>query len=71
MTSQNGQECATRKNVDLKKVAQKGQRGFYTAAYGAVHILYNAKIRYDTRCYFNARSKADMSLLNLPHGTNN
>ena len=26
--------------------------------------------RYDTRCYFNVRSKADMSQLNLPHGTN-
>jgi len=23
---------------------------------------------YDTRCYFNVRSKADMSRLNLPHG---
>jgi len=29
------------------------------------------KIRYDTRCYFNVQSKADMSQLNLPHGTNN
>ena len=27
-------------------------------------------IRYDTRCYFNVRSKADMSPLNLPHGKN-
>jgi len=26
---------------------------------------------YDTRCYFNVRSKANMSQLNLPHGTNN
>ena len=25
-------------------------------------------IRYDTTCYFNVRSKADMSQLNLPHG---
>jgi len=25
-------------------------------------------IRYDTRCYFNVRSKADMSRLNLLHG---
>ena len=24
--------------------------------------------RYDTRCYFNVRSKADMNRLNLPHG---
>ena len=26
-------------------------------------------IQYDTRCYFNVRSKADISQLNLPHGT--
>ena len=25
-------------------------------------------IRYDTRCYFNVRSKADVSQLNLPGG---
>ena len=25
-------------------------------------------ILYDTRCYFNVRSKADISQLNLPHG---
>jgi len=31
-------------------------------------ILYDT-IRYDTRCYFNVRSKADISQLNLPHGT--
>ena len=28
-------------------------------------------IRYDTRCCFNVRSKADMSRLNLPHGDDN
>ena len=28
-------------------------------------------IRCDTRCYFNVRSKADISQLNLPHGTDN
>jgi len=28
-------------------------------------------IRYDTRCYFNVRSKVDISQLNLLHGTNN
>jgi len=27
--------------------------------------------RYDTRCYFNVRSKANMSQLNLMHGTDN
>jgi len=26
------------------------------------------QIRYDTRCYFNVRSKANISQLNLPHG---
>ena len=31
----------------------------------------NDTIRYDTRCYFNVRSKADISQLNLPHGTDN
>ena len=28
-------------------------------------------IRYDRRCGFNVRSKADMSQLNLPHGNDN
>jgi len=28
-------------------------------------------IRYDTRCYFDVRSKADMNRLNLPHGDDN
>ena len=32
---------------------------------------YSDTIRYDTRCYFNVRSKADMSRLNLPHGDDN
>jgi len=30
-----------------------------------IKFLFN-KVRYDTRCYFNVRSKADMSQLNLP-----
>jgi len=30
-----------------------------------------ATIRYDTRCCFNVRSKADVSRLNLPHGNDN
>jgi len=33
-------------------------------------VPYDA-IRYDTRCYFNVLLKANMSQLNLPHGTNN
>jgi len=31
----------------------------------------SVSIRYDTRCYFNVRSKADMNRLNLPHGDDN
>ena len=36
-------------------------------------IVHIDTIRYDrpTRCYFNVRSKADISQLNLPHGTDN
>ena len=37
------------------------------AGYGC----YVDTIRYDTRYYFNVRSKADISQLNLPHGTDN
>jgi len=33
--------------------------------------LFLTNVRYDTRCYFNVRSKADMSQLNLLHGNNN
>jgi len=28
-------------------------------------------LRYDTRCYINVRSKANMGRLNLPHGADN
>ena len=30
-------------------------------------ILLAERARYNTRCYFNVRSKADVSQLNLPH----
>jgi len=33
--------------------------------------IFNTTIRYDTRCYFNVRSKADISQFNHPHGTDN
>ena len=48
------------------------QRGECWLGLGLV-ILYNCQgmIRYDTRCYFNVRSKADINPLNLPHGTDN
>ena len=38
---------------------------------GCACVLRWDTIRYDTRCYFNVRSKADISQLNLPHGTDN
>jgi len=37
-------------------------------------VLYHLVVRYDTIAYemlFNVRSKANMSQLNLPHGTDN
>jgi len=44
---------------------------FYMPAYHFI-VVYNCGLtRYDTRGYFNVRSKADMSQLNLPHGTDN
>ena len=33
--------------------------------------LSGRRLRYDTRCDFNVRSKADTSQLQIPHGTNN
>jgi len=43
----------------------------YTYTYTYTYIYIYDTIRYDTRCYFNVRSKANMSQLNLPHGTDN
>ena len=34
-------------------------------------VQFHDTIRYDTRCYINVRSKANMSQLNLPHATDN
>jgi len=41
------------------------------SCHGAASASQQERSRYDTRCYFNVRSKADTSQLNLPHGTNN
>ena len=38
---------------------------------GGPDSIMHGKERYDTRCYFNVRSKAYMSRLNLPHGNDN
>ena len=37
----------------------------------AINTTQYDTIRHDTRCYFNVRSKADISQLNLPHWTDN
>jgi len=34
-------------------------------------LEFRPTIRYDTRCYCNVQSKADVSKLNLPHGNSN
>ena len=46
---------------------------FYGSLNNILNVVGNSRntIRYDTRCYFNVRSKADISQLNLPHGTDN
>ena len=42
-----------------------------TNTFAELHHHTTPSIRYDTRCYFNVRSKVDMSRLNLPHGNDN
>ena len=41
---------------------------FYSLETDLVRKFSIFTIRYDTRCYSNVRSKADISQLNLPHG---
>jgi len=54
---------------------QEGHPAFRKLSGGVLTWLYDwSKVQtciYDTRCYFNVRSKADISQLNLPHGTDN
>jgi len=50
-------------NIYMYKVAHQRAAGTESGAC--------SWLRYDTRCYFNVRSKANMSQLNLPHGTDN
>jgi len=54
------------KNSNEQNCVGTGQKGS-KSTYAIVIVT----IRYDTRCYFNVRSKADMSRLNLPHGDDN
>ena len=53
------------------RVAASAGRVCGTATGHAARLPDNDTIRYDTRCYFNVRSKTDISQLNLPHGTDN
>jgi len=47
------------------------QRSASRAANRRYCALAQPTMRYDARCYFNVRSKADMSQLNLSHGNDN
>ena len=59
-------------NCNLIYIASYNPRTHYLTASKSAGFLVNVYTqRYDTRCYFNVRSKADTSQLNLPHGTNN
>ena len=60
--------CAGHKDVESQEL-------LWTCASRRLFYFFFSKftdmIQYDTWCYFNVRSKADMSQLNLPHGTDN
>jgi len=60
--------------VTLSQYNTKSRLNLRYATSGEWNVT-DDKIRYDTRCYFNIRSKADigagLSQLNLPHGTRN
>jgi len=43
----------------------------YDAIKCCMQWLHFVTKRQDTRCFFDVRSKADISQLNLPHGTKN
>jgi len=47
---------------------QKEQREKTDAVLRQIRWCAAVQQTYDMRCYFNVRSKADMSRLNLPHG---
>ena len=48
------------------------KRGFHESIHApSASLAAPCTIRYDTRCYFNVRWKADISQLNLPHGNDN
>ena len=53
-------------------IANANNKARICVIFGSV-VKNQVSLRYDTiiRCYFNMQSKADMSRLNLPHGTDN
>ena len=60
-----------RHRLNCAPIAQTAcARGCESRGSSAIADMYDT-IRYDTRCYFNVRSKADTSQLNLQHGTDN
>jgi len=69
--------CKRDDNVDLWRLRQTMRLAHWSVypshvapmTWGSVDL--DDTIRYDTRCYFNVRSKADISQLNLLHGTDN
>jgi len=66
--------CHARKTYSVpRRFSKEFIRGLLYRVTVDVRCLVGKRItvRYDTRCYFNVRSTADMSQLNLPHGTNN
>ena len=63
----NSVECWQRRNWSQSPLYSV--RDGRTARLSCDHVTH--RLRYDTRCYFNVRSKIDTSQLNLQHGTNN
>jgi len=56
-------------NASRSTVCHYNENGHVTIYhYNDTEKHFYTVIRYDTRCYFNVRSKADISQLNLPHG---
>ena len=60
------------RSVQTKKAEDLGK--FFSSVFTVEQEQSSSSLpvkRYDTICYFNVRSKADISQLNLPHGTDN
>ena len=67
-------ECQRDKLWQISQTFGGRERGVDSARRGGVENAishWQGQSRYDTRCYINVRSKANMSQLNIPHGTDN